>query len=85
MIPYILLQIVAVPLVASWAAFLIRPRKNRWSAWIAIAALCYTTLLLVLAGWRVYAGEIIREQYAIGPQVSFNLLADGLREISLRD
>jgi NADH-quinone oxidoreductase subunit M len=78
MIPYILLQIVAVPLVASWAAFLIRPRKNRWSAWIAIAALCYTTLLLVLAGWRVYAGEIIREQYAIGPQVSFNLLADGL-------
>jgi len=62
MIPYILLQIVAVPLVASWATLLVVPRKNRWPAWIAIAALCYTTLLLVLAGWRVYTGEIIHEQ-----------------------
>lgn len=78
MIPYILLQIVAVPLVASWASLLVVPRKNRWPAWIAIAALCYTTLLLVLAGWRVYAGDILHEQYTIGPQVSFNLLADGL-------
>ena len=76
--PYILLQIIAVPLVASWGALLVVPRKNRWPAWIAIAALCYTTLLLVLAGWKVYAGEILHEQYAIGPQVSFNLLADGL-------
>jgi len=78
MIPYILLQIVAVPLVASWAAFLIRPRKNRRPAWIAVAALCYTTLLLALAGLRIYEGEILHEQYPIGPQVSFNLLADGL-------
>ena len=76
--PYILLQIVAVPLVASCATFLIRPCKDRRPAWIAIAALCYTMLLLVLVGLQIYEGEILHEQYAIGPQVSFNLLADGL-------
>ena len=78
MMPYILLQIVAVPLVASWAVFLIRPRKNRRPAWIAIAALCYTTLLLLLTGWQIYEGGVLHERYAIGPQFSFNLLADGL-------
>ncbi len=78
MMPYILLQIVAVPLVASWAAFLIRPARNRRPAWIAIGALCYTTLLLVLAGWQIYKGEVLHERYGIGPQISFNLLADGL-------
>ena len=78
MMPYTLLQIIAVPLVASWVTLLVAPRKNQWPAWIAIAALCYTTLLLVFAGWNVYAGEILHEQYAIGPLVSFNLLADGL-------
>ena len=78
MIPYTLLQIVAVPLIASWATLLVAPRKNRWPAWIAVAALCYTTLLLIPAGWRVHAGGILLEQYAIGPQISINLLADGL-------
>jgi len=78
MIPCILLQIVAVPLFASWAMLLVGPRKNRRPAWIAIAALCYTTLLLTLAGWRIYIGEILHEQYTIGPEISFNLLADGL-------
>ena len=76
--PYILLQIVAVPLVVSALMLTNRPRKNQQPAWIAIAALCYTTLLLVLAGWRIYQGDVLHEQYVIGPQVSFNLLADGL-------
>lgn len=79
MIPYILLQIVVVPLVASWAMLLLlRPGKNRQPAWIAIAALSYTMLLLVLAGSHIYTGKILLEQYTIGPEVSFNLLADGL-------
>ena len=78
MIPYLLLQIVVVPVIASLAMILIRPRKNRQSAWIAIVSLAYTSLLLALAGIRIYAGEIIFEQYPIGPDVSFNLMADGL-------
>ena len=76
--PYLLLQIVAVPLIASMAMLLVRPAKNRRPAWIAIAAVAYTTLLLVLAGLRVSAGEIIFEQYPIGPDFSFNLSGDGL-------
>jgi len=74
----ILLQIVAVPLVASLAMLVVPPAKNRRPAGIAISAVAYTTLLLVLAGLRVGAGEIIVEQYPIGPQFSFNLTADGL-------
>ena len=73
-----LLQIVALPLVASCTTLLVSPCKNRRSAWITIAALCYTTLLLILAGWQIYGGEVLHEQYQIGEQVSFNLLADGL-------
>ena len=78
MIPYLLLQIVVVPVIASLAMIFVRPGKNRHCAWIAIVALAYTTLLLTLAGIRIYAGEIILEQYPIGPDVSFNLMADGL-------
>ena len=76
--PYILLQIVAVPLVVSSLMLMNPPHKNRRPAWIAIVALCYTTLLQALAGLQIYEGEILHEQYTIGPQVSFNLLADGL-------
>ena len=76
--PYALLQIVAVPLLASGAMLLIRPDKNRTPAWVAIAALIYTSLLLVLVGWHIADGEVLKEHYAIGADVSFNLLADGL-------
>ncbi len=73
-----LLQIVTLPLVASLAMLLVRPAKNRQPAWIAIAAVAYTTVLLVLVGIRVSAGEVILEQYPIGPHFSFNLSGDGL-------
>jgi NADH-quinone oxidoreductase subunit M len=73
-----LLQIVVVPVIVSLAMIFARPGKNRHSAWIAIVSLIYTSLLLALAGIRIYAGEIILEQYPIGPDVSFNLMADGL-------
>ena len=76
--PYLLLQIVAVPLAASLGMIGVRPAKNRRPAWIAIAAVTYTTLLLVMAGLRISAGETIFEQYPIGPDFSFNLSSDGL-------
>jgi NADH-quinone oxidoreductase subunit M len=78
MVPYLLLQIVVVPVIASLAMMFTRPAKNRQCAWVAIGALTYTSLLIALAGIRIYAGEIILEQYPIGPDVSFNLMADGL-------
>ncbi|MGD9309893.1 MAG: proton-conducting transporter membrane subunit [Desulfosarcina sp.] len=76
--PYLLLQIVFVPLIASVAMLLVPPAKGPRPAWLAIAAVAYTTLLLVLAGLRVGIGEVVVEQYAVGPQFSFNLVADGL-------
>jgi len=57
---------------------LIRSRRGFLFGWISIAALIYTTLLLIIAGFRVYTDGHILEQYAIGPDVSLNLLADGL-------
>ena len=79
MMPYLLLQIVALPLVASVViGFSRTANKSRKSSWIAIATLAYTTLLLGIAGLRIYAGEVIFEKYPLGPEVSLNLLADGL-------
>ena len=79
MMPYLLLQIVAVPIVAAVViGFSRTANKRRQSSWIAIATLSYTTLLLGIAGLRIYAGEVIFEQYPLGPEISLNLLADGL-------
>ena len=76
MMPYLLLQIVALPLVAAVVIGFIRSaNKNRQSGWIAIATLAYTTLLLGIAGLRIYAGEVIFEKYPLGPEISLNLLA----------
>ena len=78
MMPYLLLQTVAVPLGA--AAIIFIPRStNRYNAgWITIAALAYTTVLLGLAAVQVLHQGAIFEKYRIGPEVSLNLLADGL-------
>jgi len=76
--PYLLLQTVFIPLVAAMIVLLIRARRGFLFGWISIAALIYTTVLLIIAGFRVYTDGHILEQYAIGPDVSLNLLADGL-------
>jgi NADH-quinone oxidoreductase subunit M len=78
MIPFELLQIVVVPLIASAAMLLLPAGRNRRPAWIAVAALAYTTFLLTMAGVRVYHGGPRLEVYPLGPEMSFNLMADGL-------
>ena len=77
--PYLLLQIVIVPIAVSVViGFTRNAKKARRSGWIAIATLSYTTLILGIAGLRIYAGEVIFEKYPLGPEISLNLLADGL-------
>ncbi len=77
--PYLLLQIVGLPLAAAVVTgFLRSTRKNHWPGWIAIATLGYTNLLLGFAFIRGYRGEVLFERYPLGPDVSLNLLADGL-------
>jgi formate hydrogenlyase subunit 3/multisubunit Na+/H+ antiporter MnhD subunit len=76
--PYLLLQIVLTPLAAAAVVLAIRTRKKFAPGWIAIASLTYTTMLLAKAGWDVTTHGSILERYAVGPDVTFNLLADGL-------
>ncbi len=74
----LLLQTVFLPMVASVAVLVIRPGKHRRPAWITVATLGYTTVLLAVAFARISSGKVILEQYPIGPDVSFSLLADGI-------
>ena len=76
--PYLLLQTVFVPLAAAMTVLLVRSGRGFLFGWISIASLIYTTVLLIIAGFRLYTDGQIFEQYTIGPDVSLNLLADGL-------
>jgi formate hydrogenlyase subunit 3/multisubunit Na+/H+ antiporter MnhD subunit len=77
--PYLLLQIVGVPVLASLFIFLTRNRWGRKAGWIAGGSLVYTTVLLCLAGLKVYEGQKVVEEYLlIAPGIRLGLLADGL-------
>lgn len=78
MMPYILLQIVFGPLVAAVIILIPRAPKGFYTSWVAIGTLAYTSLLLGLAGVNVHHHGPIFESYPLGPEVSLNLLADGL-------
>jgi NADH-quinone oxidoreductase subunit M len=78
MIPYGLLQIVFAPLVSAAIVLMIRSGKRRTAGWIVIGTLSYTSFLLGIVAYRVYRYGAIFENYVIGPEVSLNLLADGL-------
>jgi NADH-quinone oxidoreductase subunit M len=73
-----LLQIVVIPLIASWAMLLLRPGRSKAPAMVAVGALAYTTVLLLVSGARIAESGRLVEQYRFGPGVNFNLLADGL-------
>ncbi len=55
-----------------------RPILGKRAGWIACITLSYTTVLLCVAGLKIQAGEILQEYYPLGPEVTLNLLADGL-------
>jgi len=78
MMPYILLQTLAVPIIAALFILLTRRILGRKVRFIPCITLLYTTALLFIAGISVYQGTPIHEDYGWGPYVSFGLLADGL-------
>jgi len=78
MIPYILLQIVGLPVISSVLILMTRQKLGRKAGWIACITLLYTTALLFLVNIRVYQGATIFEEYILGPMVNVNLFADGL-------
>ena len=80
-IPFVLLQVVLVPLPAAVASFVAGEKMGRNVGWIAFAALAYVTLLLLSVGFGLYGGgQVVTETYTWAPMagLSFGLLADGL-------
>ncbi len=74
-----LLETIALPVIISFAIWLLRGRLRWRVSWLAPLGLLYTTGLLLWIGVRVYDGEIVKEGYPIiGNYVNFSLLADGL-------
>jgi NADH-quinone oxidoreductase subunit M len=78
MMSHLLLQTVIVPLAAAAVMYVPRSETGRFAGWMAVATLGYTSLLLGMVGVRVYHHGPILEKYYLGPEVSLNLLADGL-------
>jgi len=77
--PHVLMQIIVVPIVASFLVLFSRPIIGRKAGWIAIASLVYTSVLLCLVGFSIYQGIPVYEKYPlIGNYMKFDLMADGL-------
>lgn len=78
MTSHILIQIVFIPVIAALLILFIRSPKGSHAGWITIGALIYTSILLCRAGFTILNNGPVFEGYAMGPDVSLNLLADGL-------
>jgi formate hydrogenlyase subunit 3/multisubunit Na+/H+ antiporter MnhD subunit len=77
--PHVLLQIIIVPIIASFLILFSRKIIGWKAGWIAIASLVYTSALLCLVGLNIYQGIPIYEEYPlIGNFMQFDLMADGL-------
>jgi len=76
----ILLQIVFIPALASLFIFLARYQLAKKAGWVAAASLTYTTILLLMAAYRIHLGtpHIYEEYLLISPNITMGLLADGL-------
>ena len=68
----------SIPLAAAVIILFPRWQKGCYTGWVAIATLAYTSVLLGLAAVNVHQHGPIFESYPVGPEVSLNLLADGL-------
>ena len=82
MTSYILIQIVFVPVIAAILILFVRfpkgSKKGVHAGWITIGTLIYTSILLCRTCINIFREGPVFEGYAIGPDVSLNLLADGL-------
>ncbi|MDV3293962.1 MAG: complex I subunit 5 family protein [Nitrososphaerales archaeon] len=80
-IPYALLQVIVLPLVAAGIVYVFGNRLGRRVGWVAFIAILYATLLLLLTGAGIYGGGgPVKELYPWAPSVglTFGFLADNL-------
>ncbi|MFH1976809.1 MAG: complex I subunit 5 family protein [Pseudomonadota bacterium] len=78
MTSHILIQTIFVPITAAVLILFTRSKKGYHAGWITIGALIYTSILLCKTGMNIFEKGPVFEDYVIGPDVSLNLLADGL-------
>lgn len=81
-IPYVLLQVILVPIAAAIVCIPLGRRYGAKAGWVAVGALAYTTLLLVNVGLNLWNGQApLYEVYYWSTatfSLSFGFLADGL-------
>lgn len=81
-IPFVLLQVIVVPLITAIICVLLGKRLGKNLGWIAAAALAYTTFLLAYIGFQLWGNNTpIRETYNWSNaafSLNFGLSADGL-------
>lgn len=78
MTSYILIQTLLIPLILAFLILIIRSKKGHHAGWMTVIALIYNCILLSKAGLHILNKGSILENFIIGPNVSLNLLADGL-------
>ena len=78
MTSYILLQILFLPITAAVFILFTKSEKGHHAGWITISVLFYNCILLSKTGFDIFYKGIVSEVYKIGPDVSLNLVADGL-------
>ena len=74
----LLAQTVFVPMVAAIFVLILKSQKAKHAGWITITSLVYTSILLGWAGFKVWDQNRVFEAWQLGPEMSFNLMADGL-------
>jgi proton-translocating NADH-quinone oxidoreductase chain M len=81
-IPYVLLQVMIVPLITAIICLALGKRLGKNLGWIAGAALAYTTFLLGFVGYQLWVnGSFAPEHYSWSTaafSINFGLSADGL-------
>lgn len=76
----ILLQSILVPALTALFILLFRYQLGKTAGWVAVAALAYTTLLLLTGLVSVHNGSPLVEEYQLlkDPNIGVTLLGDGL-------
>ncbi|MCK5541300.1 MAG: NADH dehydrogenase [Desulfobacterales bacterium] len=75
---HILIQTIFVPIIAAILILFTDSKKGHHAGWITIGVLLYNSILLSKAGLSIFNKKPVFEVYVLGPDVTLNLLADGL-------
>jgi len=75
---YLISQTVFIPLASAVLILILESKKGGHAGWVAVLSLVYTSFLLVWIGVKVWDRGQVSEVLQPGPEMGFNLMADGL-------